>query len=985
MVDEARFLVRALRVSGRHGLSVVVNGLAADHNARLRIPAHRILLRDAGVGCLDGQVAQHLRQRRIPAAIGENLGLRGSLGRRVHQTGPDGVCTVRAAVHKELCRAAVLQRKSRAIIVAESYLILLHRTAVGNGQIGPCCCIALDFCLPDDRGIDLTGQSRPPDFNAVFIVAAHGQQAVQNFRSGELPVDAREAHRVQLGCSVHDVIRCRERRVFMPQTGQVRIVVGHIELLDVLHIAQRQADRAFQIAFFQSAASSEVDSGDRRTLEAGHLQRHAARHIDRRVQVRAMVDAQFFQHGQRGEVQLDCAGQVDVGIAGIIAAYDDRTQLGGCGKIGLIGVHAGDALHSFQHGCRIDVDFGVVQRRVLAHAQRHRLAALATLLLQDGAEQDRRIQVRVRRDGDRGNLAGRACEATQGDFVVPGNSRVPLGREIDAVVFEEVVPLEPFVAVHHGDEHGNGRAALLQILVGPDILAPCICNEQAFRAKGLICVKRHIQAVSIEQLRQGRDHRVQTVGQKIAHVDPQDRILRVEHVAAVELVGVLHAVVQRQIALVVVAHGRVEVVAEAVIPDGMRSGHILAVRKGVLCTVVRHGEERGEQVMVQGGLALEVLVKLVHELGGAVFCRVVGVGRAAVGHRAAQRFAGRCCAVGRIDPLHHIAPCVAGHSLITGVRDVAEGQGSVRVVITFPAGSVCRTLIALEAVVDMGIVAQLHDALIRARCAVKALRLFVLLGVAEIAHAVENPLALCETFLGALVVHEHDTRMELHRVAHLGIRRPGGADVRLVLVEQLGQHSIVHVLAGCNVQLEVEVGFAHTVLGHVVGVGLRDHAVFGVDELALAVEVHVAARLAVGVGGRALPTVDNALVLPAVLCASAIQEVLHAAAGNLVVLVGREARDTQLDDTQTRPGLCQIVDVGFINGRCVPVGDDVARAIVHRIAFIPSYHLVRVGCVRNEVVHHVGIAEADIVELAAVQPHITIRAADGQRDRVALG
>ena len=545
--------------------------------------------------------------------------------------------------------------------------------------------------------------------------------------------------------------------------------------------------------------------------------------------------------------------------------------------------------------------------------------------------------------------------------------------------------LEPLITVHHGNEHGNGRAALLQILVWPDILAPRIRNEQAFRAKGLICVKCRIQAVSIEQLRQGRNHRVQAVGQQVAHIDPQDRILRVEHIAAVELVGVLHAVVQSQITLVVVAHGCVEVVAEAVVPDGMRSGHILAVRESVLCAVVRHSEERGEQIVVQGGLALEVLVELVHELGSAVFCRIGGVGRAAVGHGAAQCFAGRCCAVGRVDPLHHITPCGAGHGLIAAVRNVAEGQRCVRVVIALPAGSVCRALVALESVVDMGIVAQLHNALIRARCAVKPLRLFVLLGVAEIAHAVENPLTLCEPFLGAFVVHEHDTRMELHRIAHLGICRPSGADIRLILVEQFGQHGIVHVLAGRNVQLDVEIGFAHAVLGHVVGVGLHGHAVFGVDELALAVDVHIAARLAVGIGGRTLPTVDNALVLPAVLCASAIQEVLHAAAGNLVVLVGREARDTQLDDTQTRPGLCQIVDVGFINGRCVPVGDDVARAIVHRIALIPGNHLVRVGCVRNEVVHHVGIAEADIVELAAVQPHITIRAADGQRNRVALG
>ena len=545
--------------------------------------------------------------------------------------------------------------------------------------------------------------------------------------------------------------------------------------------------------------------------------------------------------------------------------------------------------------------------------------------------------------------------------------------------------LKLLAAVHHRDEHGNGCAALLQILIGSDILAPGIGHHQTLRAQGLICVKGGIQAVSIEKLCQGCNHRIQPVGQQLAHVDPENGILRVEHVAAVQLVGVLHAIVQREVALVVVAHGRVHIVTEAVVPDGMLCRHVLTVREGVLCTVVRHGEEAGEQVVIQGRLALKVQVKLVRELGSAVLCRVVGVGRAAVGHRAAQRLAGRCCAVGGIHPLDNITPCLPGHGLVTAIRDVAERQRCIGVVVALPAGSVRSALTALEAVIDVRVVAQFHNALIRARCAVKALRLFVLLGVAEIAHAVENPLALCETFLGALVVNENDTRMELHRVAHLGIRRPGSADVRLVLVEQLGQHGIVHVLAGRNVQLDVEIGFAHAVLGHVVGVGFHGHAVFGVDELALAVDVHIAARLAVGIGGRTLPTVDNALVLPAVLCASAIQEVLHAAAGNLVVLVGRETRDTQLDDTQTRPGLCQIVDVGFINGRCVPVGDDVARAIVHRIALIPGNHLVRVGCVRNEVVHHVGIAEADIVELAAVQPHITIRAADGQRNRVALG
>ena len=569
----------------------------------------------------------------------------------------------------------------------------------------------------------------------------------------------------------------------MAQTGQVCVTVRHLKGLDVLHIAQRQADRALQIAGFQCRASSKVDRADRRSLEAGDFQGHTAGHVHRCGQIRAMVDSQLFQHGQRREVQLDRGRQVDVGIAVRVAANDDGPQLG-CGReVSLIRVYAGDALDRFQHGRGIDVNLGIVQCRISAHAQRDRLAALATLLLQDGAEQDGHIQVRIRRDGDSGNLTGRACEAAQGDLVVPGRRRIPFGSEVDTVVLQEIVALKLFRAVHHGDKHGDGRAALFQILIRADILAPRICNQQTCRAELLVGVKGGVQAVGVEQLRQGGNHRVQAVGQQVADVGPQDRILCVEDIAAVQLVGVLHAIVQREVALVVVAHGRVHIVTEAVVPDGMLCRHVMAMRERVFCAVVRHSEERGEQVVVQGGLALKVQVELVHELGSTVFCRIIGIGHASVHHRAAQGFAGRRAAVGGIHPLDNIAPRLPGHGLVTAIRDVAERQRRIGVVVALPAGSVFCAFIALETVVDVGVIAQLHDALIGALGAVKTLRLFVFLRVAEIANAVENPLTLREALFRALVIHEDNAGVELHRVAHLWIRCASRPDIRLVLVE----------------------------------------------------------------------------------------------------------------------------------------------------------------------------------------------------------
>ena len=201
----------------------------------------------------------------------------------------------------------------------------------------------------------------------------------------------------------------------------------------------------------------------------------------------------------------------------------------------------------------------------------------------------------------------------------------------------------------------------------------------------------------------------------------------------------------------------------------------------------------------------------------------------------------------------------------------------------------------------MGVVAQLDNDFVRALRAIKALCFLVLLAVTEIADTVENPLALSEAFLVALVVDEDDAWVELHRVADFRIRGPSRTNIGLVFIEQLGQHSVVEVLRRRDVQLDVEVGLADGAIRHVVVVRLDRQAVFiGIDELALAVNIHVSAGFSVGVGACALSAMDHALILPAVLRASAVQEVLNAGTGDFIVLVGRETWDLQLDNAEAR-------------------------------------------------------------------------------------
>ena len=364
-----------------------------------------------------------------------------------------------------------------------------------------------------------------------------------------------------------------------------------------------------------------------------------------------------------------------------------------------------------------------------------------------------------------------------------------------------------------------------------------------------------------------------------------------------------------------------------------------------------------------------MLIKLRLELGTAIGFAIRVVGNAAVVDCSPELCFRGLRGVAGCHPCHEIRPCFPGSRFIAGRCNVPPRQRGVRVRIRFPEVVAFDALSGLVAVAGRGIVAQLHDDLIRMHRGIKALRRHILLAVAEVADTVEDVLALLKAFLVAVVADENGTGVELHRVHHPRVIFAAVTDIGVVLVEQPLEHGIVHVLGACHVQLDVEVALPDGVIRHRIGAG---RCAIRKGELAFAVDVDIAGRCTIRIRGCALALVGDILVRPVVLAAATLHNHLDGASGHLIALIRGEPGNVHLDDTQLGFDIRQLIRV------------DVAVHVQNIVALIASHHLVRIGCIGDPVIHNAAVGQGYRVCLCPVQPHIAVVRTDDDRHGLGL-
>ena len=263
--------------------------------------------------------------------------------------------------------------------------------------------------------------------------------------------------------------------ILQAQRGDVVIPANH-EIRNARLVSDGQVShRSGQMKRFQNAAVGQLDTGHRRPFKVQMLDVCTAGHIHSLLEIRAVADIQRPQQGVVAQVQFS---QVAVGVAVLRITDLQALKPGSHGEIRVAHHQPGKVADGLKLAGTVDINLGVVhigQRT----GQRVCHIAVRPLLYQIGAVLHRRVDIRIRRDGN--IILG---VSTKGHHIGQGIPGIVLGVQIAESVIQPPLSLLGLGALQHGEI--AGRVLLHQ---GLEVLEIGILVEHRFGPLCLMLLK----------------------------------------------------------------------------------------------------------------------------------------------------------------------------------------------------------------------------------------------------------------------------------------------------------------------------------------------------------------------------------------------------------------------------------------------------------------------------------------------------------------
>ena len=946
---------------GRQLTTTEGNAVMRRHSVSLQklsaiVPTDGVIPRCLRILCRNNKVFEDVGKLLIPADEGKHLIDSGGLDGRVDQTGSDGVfcCAV---------LADGLGVQDRAVVVLERDGAGADHLIVGHGQIEEPRHDGGQLSLRHDRDMCCALEGEFRSGVTRLVQAGKVFQAKQHVGVVHRPVHVRQAATTEACRRAHERVGVDCCGVLDPDRAEVGAV--HSKRGQVRELPGNQAVQRAELGRLDRSTQREGHAGNAAAGQQKRFQGGEGGQVKCLLQLRRSAQVEVFE--QRVCADAD-RRQVLVRVAVCLRACGEAAQTACALKVDELAVQTGNGTDLNHIGSEVDIDFRVAQRLLNGADDLICRASFRALTDAVGAVFDDDIAVGIRGDGE---VAGRRDTrplvrgvASELNFIVHGHRAVILGGHIALLVCLELGTLVGLVALHHVNVRG-----VAVVDIGHEVFAPHIFGHQRFRARRLMCGKFGKDAFGAPRTRRLSvlEHGFQLCAKAVTDIAPEHRGRGVEYRLGAHAVGVFKAVAEGQTAFVVVAVCGVVIVVLADVPAVVLHVRIVLIGdENVLGTVVDHAVALGEQVVVKQAVHGEVVADLGLELRRAVLLRVVRVGRPVVGHGRAKRVTGRSGGIGGNHPRQHGLECCL--HLCGGFFGIAELKGTVAVPRL--GGEVSR----LEQALAGNVVGNLDAALKRTFAGLTE-HCKVLFAVVHVAVAIQDRSACadrpCADAHGvcAGVGEEYGAGVALDGITDAGVSTAAFGQEGLEVVVVISQNSVVRILAGRHIQLDIEVRHGNVVFGHGERLDALTRAVLP-NSLA-EIKVEVEGGFAVCSRGRTL-TLHNDAGRVEVVGAAAVRIDEIDRADHFVGLANGHAVGTDLENTQRRICRRQLSDVD----RAVRVEDVVAE--------VAGNHFRGVAAVGNKVVENFVSREAMAVHLQTVNPDVAVVRADLHVLRVGL-
>ena len=833
---------------GRQLTTTEGNAVMRCHSVSLQklsaiVPTDGVIPRRLGILRRHNEVFEDVCELLIPADEGKHLIDSGGLDRRVDQTGSDGV--FRRAV-----LADGLSVQDRAVVVFERDGAGADHLIVGYGQIEEPRHDGSQFGLRHDGDMRCAFEDEFRSGVARLVQTGEVFQAKQHIGVVHRPTDIRQTATTEACRRAHERVGVNCCGVLDPDRAEIGAV--HSKRGQVRELPGNQAVQRAELGRLDRSTQREGHAGNAAAGQQKRFQGGEGGQVKCLLQLRRSAQVEVFE--QRVCADAD-RRQVLVRVAVCLRACGEAAQTACALKVDELAVQTGNGTDLNHIGSEVDIDFRVAQRLLNGADDLICRASFRALTDAVGAVFDDDIAVGIRGDGE---VAGRRDTrplvrgvASELNFIVHGHRAVILGGHIALLVCLELGTLVGLVALHHVNVRG-----VAVVDIGHEVFAPHIFGHQRFRARHLMRGKFGKDAFGAPRTRRLSvlEHGFQLCAKAVTDIAPEYRGRGVEYRLGAHAVGVFKAVAEGQTAFVVVAVCGVVIVVLADVPAVVLHVRIVLIGdENVLGTVVDHAVALGEQVVVKQAVHGEVVADLGLELRRAVLLRVVRVGRPIVGHGRTKRVTGRSGGIGGNHPRQHGLECCL--HLCGGFFGIAELKGTVAVPRL--GGEVSR----LEQALAGNVVGNLDAALKRTFAGLTE-HCKVLFAVVHVAVAIQDRSACadrpCADAHGvcAGVGEEHRAGVALDGIADTGVSTAAFGQEGLEVVVVVGQNGVVRVLAGCHVQLDIEVRHGNVVFRHGERLDALTRAVLpnGLAEI----EVEVEGSFAVCGGGRTLTLHNDA-------------------------------------------------------------------------------------------------------------------------------
>ena len=946
---------------GRQLTTTEGNAVMRRHSVSLQklsaiVPTDGVIPRCLRILCRNNKVFEDVGKLLIPADEGKHLIDSGGLDGRVDQTGSDGVfcCAV---------LADGLGVQDRAVVVLERDGAGADHLIVGHGQIEEPRHDGGQLSLRHDRDMCCALEGEFRSGVARLVQTGKVFQAKQHVGVVHRPVHVRQAATTEACRRAHERVGVDCCGVLDPDRAEIGAV--HSKRGQVRELPGNQAVQRAELGRLDRSTQREGHAGNAAAGQQKRFQGGEGGQVKCLLQLRRSAQVEVFE--QRVCADAD-RRQVLVRVAVCLRACGEAAQTACALKVDELAVQTGNGTDLNHIGSEVDIDFRVAQRLLNGADDLICRASFRALTDAVGAVFDDDIAVGIRGDGE---VAGRRDTrplvrgvASELNFIVHGHRAVILGGHIALLVCLELGTLVGLVALHHVNVRG-----VAVVDIGHEVFAPHIFGHQRFRARRLMRGKFGKDAFGAPRTRRLSvlEHGFQLCAKAVTDIAPEHRGRGVEYRLGAHAVGVFKAVAEGQTAFVVVAVCGIVIVVLADVPAVVLHVRIVLIGdENVLGTVVDHAVALGEQVVVKQAVHGEVVADLGLELRRAVLLRVVRVGRPVVGHGRAKRVTGRSGGIGGNHPRQHGLECCL--HLCGGFFGIAELKGTVAVPRL--GGEVSR----LEQALAGNVVGNLDAALKRTFAGLTE-HCKVLFAVVHVAVAIQDRSACadrpCADAHGvcAGVGEEYGAGVALDGITDAGVSTAAFGQEGLEVVVVISQNSVVRILAGRHIQLDIEVRHGNVVFGHGERLDALTRAVLP-NSLA-EIKVEVEGGFAVCSRGRTL-TLHNDAGRVEVVGAAAVRIDEIDRADHFVGLANGHAVGTDLENTQRRICRRQLSDVD----RAVRVEDVVAE--------VAGNHFRGVAAVGNKVVENFVSREAMAVHLQTVNPDVAVVRADLHVLRVGL-